>query len=110
MNRKKLPTRALIAVGVTSLVLGLVGIAYNSITLSADYSSVLQEMDSEVVPAHFYTALYLMSAICVTFYTALVVVGVQLLRQRSNWAYALLAIIILEVLYYLGTGVMWRSS
>src|SRR5262245_40767651 len=110
MDRRKLPVRALIAVGVTSLILGLIGISYNWVTLSVDYSSVPQEVDGEVVPAHFYTAFYLMSAICVTFYAALLVVGIQLIRQRSSWAYVLLAVIILEVLFYIGTGVMWRSS
>lgn len=110
MDREKLPVRALIVVGITSLILGLIGIAYNSVTLFADYSSVLQDMRDEVEPGQFYAALYVMSGICVAFYAALLIVGIQLIRQRSSWAFGLLGIIVLEVLYYFAIGVMWRSS
>lgn len=110
MDREKLAVRALLVVGITSLILGLIGIIYNSVTLFADYSSVLEDMKDEVEPAQFHTVLYIMSGICVAFYAALLVVGVQLIRQRSSWAIGLLAIIVLEVLYYLVTGVVWRSS
>ncbi len=60
-------------------------------------------------PALFYRAFYVMSGICITFYMALLVVGVQLIRQRRRWAVGLLVIVVLEVLYYVGIGLLWRS-
>src|SRR5262245_49154555 len=109
-REKKLPRRALIVVGGASLALGLISIAYNAFTLFADYTSVLQEVEGEVVSEQFYTAFYIMSAICLSFYTALLVIGIQLIRQRSRWAFGLLGVIVLEVLYYFAIGVLWRSS
>src|SRR5215510_10750198 len=96
----KLPRRALIVVGGASVILGLIGIAFNAFTLFSDYTSVLQEVTGEVVPEQFYTAFYIMSGICLSFYMALLVIGSQLIRQRSRWAFGLLGIMVLEALYY----------
>jgi hypothetical protein len=109
-GEKKLPRRALIVVGGASVILGLIGIAFNVFTLFRDYTSVLQEVKGEVAPDQFYTAFYIMSGICLSLYTALLVIGIQLIRQRSRWAFGLLGVMALEVLYYLATGVLWRSS
>jgi hypothetical protein len=110
MNKAKLPARALVVAGATSLILGLLGIAYNSVSLSLDYSSIPHDMKNEAELGHFHTAFYAMSGICLAFYTGLIVVGIQLMRKRSRWAFGLLGIIVLEVLYSLAEGALWMSS
>lgn len=109
MDRAELASWVLRAVGVMSLILGLVGLVYNAVTLSADYSSFLQDSKNEVDPKQFYTALYVMSGICVVFYIALFVMGTQLIKKKSGWSMGLLGLIILEVFYYVTIGVMWRN-
>ena len=93
-GEKKLPRRALIVVGGASVILGLIGIAFNAFTLFRDYTSVLQEVKGEVAPDQFYTAFYIMSGICLSLYTALLVIGIQLIRQRSRWAFGLLGVMV----------------
>ena len=109
MDRHTLAQRALLLVGISSLVLGLAGLSYNCVMLPADYSSFLQDWENEINTEQFYTALYVMSGICVAFYTALLVIGTQLIRRKSGWAMGLLGLIILEVFYYVIIGIMWKS-
>jgi len=110
IETEKLADRALILAGGSSVILGLIGIGYNAVTLFLNYSPILQDLNAKVETPHFYTAFYVMSGICVALYMGLVVVGIQLLGKRPAWAFGLLAIVVLEVLYYLAIGAMWRSA
>ena len=109
MDRERLAPLALRGVGACSVVFGLLGLAYNSATLFADYSSSSLEMNDDVNPGQFYTAFYVMSGICVAFYVTLLIVAVQLIRGNYGWARVLLVIVVLEVLYYLSVGALWTS-
>jgi hypothetical protein len=109
VDRDKLAYLALRVVGGSSIILGLLGLAYNSAMLSADYSSSFLDMNDDVNPRQFYRALYVMSGICVAFYVALIAIGVQLVRKNSGWVKGLLGIIIVEVCYYLTIGILWTS-
>ena len=51
-----------------------------------------------------------MSVICVVFYMLLFAAGVQLIRKKSNWAFVLLAIVVLEIAYFLVVGWLWAHS
>jgi hypothetical protein len=48
-----------------------------------------------------------MSVICVGFYMLLLASGVQLIRKKTNWAFVLLAIVVLEIAYFLVVGWLW---
>jgi hypothetical protein len=99
-----LPRASLIIVGVASIALAVVGLAYNSVTLRVDYSGLLQ---TTVKAPYFYPSLYVMSGVCISCYLALIFIGVQLVCGSANLARLLLLVIPFEVLNFLGIGFMW---
>jgi hypothetical protein len=51
-----------------------------------------------------------MSGICVALYVLLLTSGVQLIRNKPNWAFVLLAVVVLEIAYFLDVGWLWAHS
>jgi hypothetical protein len=90
--------------------LAVLGLWYNSITLFADYSSVLSDLGREKELGHFYTALHVMSATCIAFFLSLLVSGIQLVRKKVDWAFVLAGVIAFEIVYFLLVTQLWTSS
>jgi len=93
----------LIALGVVTIVLGLLGLWYNSASLFANFADVVQEHD---IP-YFYPAFYVMSAICIICYILLLYCGIQFIRLRTDIMRLFVGVLIFEVIYFFSIGVMW---
>lgn len=106
----KIPDRALVGVGITSAVLAVLGVWYNSTTLFADYSAVLVDLEKENDLSNFYAVFYTMSGICIAFHLSLLLSGIQLIRKKTNWVFVLSAIVITEIVYLLIVGQLWKNS
>ncbi len=106
----KFPARAMTLVGVAGILFSTLGFWYNFQTIFMDFSGFHTEMEGEVNPEYFYAAFYSMSGICIIFYSALFLTSIQLIRKQANWAFGLLAIVALELVYYLVIGMMWARS
>ena len=97
------PKILLILIGIFSIILGALGLLYNAGTLFADFSSVTEQNDQP----YFYPAFYTMSAICITCYLILILIGICLIRLNRIAAYLLPAVLIFEVIYFFSLGVLW---
>ncbi|MHC4570730.1 MAG: hypothetical protein ACYS0C_01460 [Planctomycetota bacterium] len=93
----------MIAVGVISTVLAVLGLWYNSSSLFTDFSEFVQEQD---IP-YFYPAFYTMSAVCIACYSILLICGVQFLRLRTRLLSLFVVVLIFEVIYFFSIGAMW---
>lgn len=109
-NSSKNPDRALVVVGLSSVLLAILGLWYNMTTLFADYTSIIDDLKSENDLRHFYTAFYVMSAICIAFFAGLFVSGIQLIRKKIMWVFVLSGIIALEISYFFLLGGLWANS
>ncbi len=94
---------ALIGVGVSSVLLALLGLIYNMMSLRADFSALQGQVDAP----YFYPAFYIMSAICIVCYFALLYIGVQLMRGRTNVVLLLVLVVVFEILYSFAVGSLW---
>jgi hypothetical protein len=95
----------LMVVGVASIILAALGFWYNSATLFADFSGLVQESD---IP-YFYPAFYTMSTICILCYVVLLVCGIQFVRLRTGLFPLFVGILIFEVVYFFSLGTMWLN-
>ena len=103
--KRRWPELAMMLTGGASIAFALLGLWYNSSTIFDGYFKFgTQEPESE----EFYAIFYFMSSICLGFFLALVVTGVQLIRRKIGWAFGLLAVVVLECMYVLAVGSMWR--
>ncbi|MFH1615320.1 MAG: hypothetical protein ABIG61_09590 [Planctomycetota bacterium] len=93
----------IIAIGVLSITVAVIGLWYNLTTLFTYFSDFVQEHD---IP-YFYPAFYTMSAICIGCYIILLICGVQFVRLRTNVLKLFVAVIIFEVVYFFSIGTLW---
>jgi hypothetical protein len=106
----KIPQSTLTIVGLATVILAVFGLWYNYSTLLLDYSLPLEQSSKTHDVTDFYPIFYTMSVICVVFYVLLLASGVQLIRKKPNWAFVLLAIVVLEIAYFLVVGWLWAHS
>ncbi len=97
-------------VGVTAIVLAMLGLWYNYSTLFLDYSLLLEQPEKEHEFENFYPIFYTMSGICLGFYLILIASGVQLIRKKTGWAFVLLAVVLVELSYFVIVGYFWVHS
>jgi hypothetical protein len=93
-----------------AVLLAMLGLWYNYSTLFLDYSLSLQDSGKEHDVQNFYPIFYTMSVTCIVFYLLLLASGVQLIRNKTGWAFVLLAVVVAEVLYFLFVGYLWAHS
>jgi len=70
-DNMKLPKTIFRGIGVVSILMAVLGLFYNATTISADFSPFHDDRD---VP-FFYAAFYTMSAICISSFVLLLVLG-----------------------------------
>lgn len=107
MTASKAPARTLTAVGIACLIMAAAGFWYSSGSLTGESSDTLDKLYD--VP-HFQTIFYILSGICLSFYTLLAITGIQLIRTKTNWVFVLLGIIMLELIYTLILGRLVASA
>jgi hypothetical protein len=94
---------SLIAVGVVSAALAMVGLSYNLTTLFTDFTDLVQ---THGIP-YFYPAFYAMSAICIACYLVLLTCGVQFIRLRPGLLKLFVGVVVFEVVYFFSIGILW---
>jgi len=107
MERKIKSSRTLVIVGIFSILMASLGLMYNLDSITADFSTVITELQAENDMQYFYTAFYTMTSICVFIYILLFISGIQLIRGYTLFSYVLLGIVIFEVVYYFILGQLW---
>ena len=98
----KLPKAILRGIGMVSILLALVGLFYNATTISTDFSRFHDDRDV----AFFYPAFYTMSAISISSFVLLLVLGIQFLRIKPGVVRVFVLLLVFEVLYMLAIGPM----
>jgi len=88
----------------------LFGFLYNAQSLAVAFSGGFTDyLASQQDLAYFYPAFYLMSGVCIAFYSLLLTFGVCFVRLQL-WCASLLAILLaLELMYFLSIGVLWAA-
>ena len=97
---------ALIVLGVATCALAGQGLLYNIGSLQTDFSRLSEQVNAP----HFSKAFYAMSTICIAFYVALVYVGIQFIRGKTNVWPLFLFVLVFELFYQLQIGSLWLSS
>lgn len=96
--------RFIITVGIVSIAMAIIGLWYNTTSLSVNYfSDPVQEDNME----YFYPAFYTMSAICIICYIILLICGVQFIRLRTNLVKLFIGVVIFEFVYVFSIGFFW---
>jgi len=93
----------LIVIGIISIVLGILGLWYNTKTFSASFSDLTEEHE---IP-YFYPAFYIMSTVCICCFLALIMSGIQFVRLKTNFLKIFIGILVFEVIYFFSIGLFW---
>ena len=97
----------LIFIGISSIVVAILGALYNGWMLYIDLPGNTNDIDAEINEEYFVMSFYIMTYICLIFFTFLFLSGIQLIRQKLVWVYVLVTVITLEIIYWLILGSMW---
>ncbi len=90
------------AVGIISIILAIIGIGYNMLGLSADFSDVHNNYE---IP-YFYYAFYIMSSICMVCYAFLIICGIKFLFLKTRIYKLFIGILVFEIIYFFSLSVM----
>ncbi len=99
----RLPHHALRLLGIILLILAGLGLWYNTIVLLTPFAP-------DPSAPYFRHAFYSMAAICIACYVALLLIAVQLIRLRTWWFRALVSVVVFEVVYFFGIGILSFSA
>jgi hypothetical protein len=83
------------------------GLLYNSSSLFAAFSGAFDEAPEIADLPQFYTAFYVMSAICIGCYLAMIAASVGLCLGSATCARLIAVILLFEALYFFVIGSMW---
>ena len=95
--------------GVVAILCALFGFLYNAQSLAVAFSGGFTDLVSQGDMAYFYPAFYLMSGVCIAFYSLLLPFGVCFVRLQLGCASLLAILLAVEVTYLLLIGVLWAA-
>lgn len=101
---------SVIAVGCVGILSALAGFYYNALTLSVALDGGFSRVAGDGETPYFYPAFYLMSAICVVCFLALLVVSIDLCRARLRWSRFFTRVVIFELIYFFSLGSLWAIA
>ena len=106
MIAQRTPTQRYAAYAIAALLIvaGVFGLLYNASSLFVAFSGAFDQLPD--IP-HFYTAFYVMSAICIVCYVAIIAASVGLCLGSATCARLLAMLLLFEVLYFFAIGAMW---
>lgn len=85
--------------------MAVIGLWYNLTTIFTDFGDLAQERD---IP-FFYPSFYVMSAICIGCYIALLICGIQFVRLRTRLLALFTGVVVFEVVYFFSIGMLWLT-
>ncbi len=85
----------------------MLGLLYNAISLFAAFSGALDQSSDIADLPYFFTAFYVMSAICIGSYLAIIAASVGLCRGSATCARLHAMLLLFEVLYFFAVGALW---
>lgn len=99
---RKWPRHALRFLGVASIILAGCGLWYNLIGLGASFGA-------DANTPYFWHAYYTMTAICMACYLSLLFIAIQFIRLKTSWFKAFVCVVVFEVAYFFGIGIISMS-
>ena len=96
-------SRTMRVLGSFATIFGLFGLWYNGLV-----QSDLSWHTPDPGQPYFTISYISMSAYCVACYVLLVVSGVQLIRLKPRWLAILVLVLVAEILFQAGIGILWR--
>ncbi len=101
----KAPSIALRIIGVSTIVLSILGLLYNALSLSSIESlKTLPHADNE---PYVLGAFLSMLTICTLFFAALFFSGIEFIRLKTRYRYLFMWLLITEVLYFFSISLLW---
>ena len=100
LSTRKKAKFAMIIVGVFSITVAVMGIRYNIISFSTNFSGFMKGQNI----TYFYPAFYTMSCICIACYICILICGVQFLRLRTGLIKLFTGVVIFEIIYFVSIG------
>lgn len=94
-------------VGTVLLICAGLGLLYNGASFYAVATGALETVRPEQPVPYLYQAFYVLSAICIACYVALVVCGVQFLRVSTSLIWLFVGVLAVEVIMWFATGRLW---
>jgi hypothetical protein len=109
MIAKRTPTQRYASYTIATLLIvaAILGLLYNASSLSAAFRGAFDDSPNIANLPHFYTAFYVMSAICVMCYVSIIVASIGICLGSATCARVLAMLLLLEVLYFFAVGSMW---
>ena len=109
MITRRTPAQRYVSYAIAALLIiaGVLGLLYNASSLSAAFSGAFDEAPDIAALPHFYTAFYLMSAICIVCYLSIIAASVGLCLGSATCARLLAMLLLFEVLYFFAIGALW---
>ncbi|XZE42740.1 hypothetical protein SH467x_002272 [Pirellulaceae bacterium SH467] len=95
------------AIAALLIIAAVLGLLYNASSLSAAFSGAFDKVPDIAALPHFYTAFYLMSAICIVCYLFIIVASVGLCLGSATCARLLAILLLFEVFYFFAIGALW---
>lgn len=105
-----MPRAVIVATGVVTLLCALFGLLYTAQSLAVSLGGGFGDLARHHQMTHFYPAFYLMSAVSIACYVALLWGAFQLTRQRFSYSGLLIGVWLFEIVYFLAVGLLFRSS
>jgi len=103
MEAKTVHKVILVFVGISSVVMAILGLAFSLSLLYTVDSTTTEHIDQP----YFLNAFYIMTAICISFLAIILITGIQLIRGKIYWANILLLIVTMEIIYNYAAGKLW---
>lgn len=96
-----------IIVGAFSMISGLLGLAYNGLTMFAAFAGAFEKLPENSTLPYFKPAFFVMSGICIACYLGLIYCAIELFRKKWHVSRLLVLLLIFEVGYFFAIGSLW---
>ena len=106
-QRKTTQRYASYAIAALLIVAAILGLLYNVSSLSAAFRGAFDDSPDIANLPYFYTAFYVMSAVCIVCYVSIFVAAIGLCLGSATCARLLAMLLLFEVLYFFAVGAMW---
>jgi len=95
------------AVGIIAVLLAVGGVLYTAASLYTVASGGIDHLAIEAGTPYVRSAFYVMASICMFFYAAVLICGVQFIRLRSSLWWLFSAVLVAEVVFHFLVGWLW---
>lgn len=100
-------SRLLRALGVMAVVLALAGFVYTGTSIFWVAAGTVDQLALELNAPHVHASFYTLASICILFYSAILLCGVQFFRLRGRLWWLFAVVLLLEVALQFVVGRLW---